>query len=321
MARLYPELQFLQQRRAQIIELNVAKIAIGGDGKHRAVPSSILRTATGRTQPRNFIMGYHKWVRHGMQPEEGYGMAVLDYRGQEWGTFGALSGDEMVIAGYRTGQPYMQFMIDASYAPEGVTGDTHPELETIGKIICLGSIFGLTEHKAAPKLGVSHIEARTLLKQHARTYHVGWRWRDRTYAAAVEDRLMVTKFGWKWRPVPYISDSGVVTWPSKRQICNFPCQGHGADMIRVAAILTVAAGVELVATVHDALIITAPLDRLTEAVAITKECMVAAARATIGMELFVDDKAVVEWPDYFSNKKSAAIWQRISAKLDAIEPE
>jgi hypothetical protein len=322
MARIYRELQFLQQRRAQITELNVAKIAIGSDSRHRAVPSSIFRTATGRTQPRNFIMGYNRWVRFGMRPPEGYGMALIDYRGQEWGAFGALAGDEWVIDGYKTGQPYIKFMIDAGYAPEGATGDSHPELEAVGKVICLGSIFGLTEHKAAPRLGVSRIEARTLLKQHARLCHVGWRWRDRTYAAAVEDRLMVTKFGWKWRPVPYISEeTGRVTWPSKRVICNFSCQGHGADMIRIAAILTVAAGVELVATVHDALMITAPLARFPEAIAITKECMITAARTTIGMELFVDDIARVEWPDYFHDKKGAAIWARIGAKLDTIEPE
>jgi hypothetical protein len=51
-------------------------------------------------------------------------------------------------------------------------------------------------------------------------------------------------------------------------------------MLRAAAVLVWLAGVELVHTMHDALMILAPLERLAEAVEITRTCMIEAGRGS-----------------------------------------
>ena len=60
---------------------------------------------------------------------------------------------------------------------------------------------------------------------------------------------------------------------------NFPMQANGAEMMRLAAIASTEAGVEVCAPVHDAFLITAPLDQLDADVALMRELMSRAGRA------------------------------------------
>jgi hypothetical protein len=140
---------------------------------------------------------------------------------------------------------------------------------------------------------------------------------EETLDSALINEIMVTKFGWKWRPVPYCTASRHDA-PSARSIQNFHCQAAGGDMLRGAAVLAWLAGIQIVHTMHDALMIMAPLERLDEALATTKGCMIEAGRSIAGFDLTVDVDPV-RWPARYMDKEGASTWHRTMAVLREVE--
>ena len=71
---------------------------------------SAFRARTGRNQPSNsrFIFGPSVWLRGLIKPPAGMGLAYVDWRAQEFAVAAALSGDQAMMAAYRSGDPYPQ---------------------------------------------------------------------------------------------------------------------------------------------------------------------------------------------------------------------
>ena len=82
---------------------------------------------------------------------------------------------------------------------------------------------------------------------------------------------MRTAFGWTYL-------IGIVGAVNDRSIRNWPIQSAGADILRIACILAVRHGIKLLAPVHDAILIEAPVDRIEADVALMKEIMRRAPR-------------------------------------------
>ena len=79
--------------------------------------------------------------------------------------------------------------------------------------------------------------------------------------------------------------AGTYMWElesNPRSLRNFPMQANGADMMRLAACLATERGIEVCATVHDAFLIIAPLERLEEDVARMRAAMAEASRIVLG---------------------------------------
>src|SRR3989442_15746269 len=62
---------------------------------------------------------------------------------------------------------------------------------------------------------------------------------------------------------------------------NFPVQATCADILRIACIMATRRGLELLAPVHDALLIEAPIDRIEADVALLREIMRRASRIVL----------------------------------------
>jgi hypothetical protein len=126
MARSYPVVSPLRELRHALSELRLKALRVGDDGRNRALLSA-FRSITGRNQPSNteYIFGPSVWLRGLIKPPLGYAVAYIDYSAQEVGIAAALSGDENMIADYRSGDPYLAFGIGAGLLPVGATKDSH----------------------------------------------------------------------------------------------------------------------------------------------------------------------------------------------------
>lgn len=129
MARAYPQISALRELRHSLTDLRLNALSVGSDGRNRCLISP-YRARTGRNQPSNskFIFGPSVWIRGLIQPPPGRGIAYVDFRSQEIGIAAALSGDELLMEGYRSGDPYLSFAIMAGLAPIGATKQTHKEI-------------------------------------------------------------------------------------------------------------------------------------------------------------------------------------------------
>ena len=88
-------------------------------------------------------------------------------------------------------------------------------------------------------------------------------------------------------------------------------------MLRAAAVMTWRAGVEILHTMHDALMVLAPLAQLEDAIEATKECMILAGRVIAGFDLMVDVSSV-RWPNRYMDEAGRATWDRTMAILQGL---
>jgi DNA polymerase I len=303
MARGYPAIAPLRELRTALSEMRLADLAVGRDGRNRTMLSA-FRARTGRNQPSNskFIFGPSVWLRGLIKPPPGHGIAYIDWAQQEFGIAAALSGDDRMMDAYRSGDPYLAFAKQAGAAPPTATKVTHKAAREQFKQCVLAVQYGMGADALAQRIGQPPIRARELLRMHRETYRLFWAWSDRAVDYAMLTGSLHTVFGWRVR-VPAAAN--------ERSLRNFPMQANGAEMLRLACCLATERGIEVCAPVHDALLISAPLDRLALDIARMQDAMREASRIVLnGFELGTDAK-VVRYPDRYMDERGSAMWDRV----------
>ncbi len=303
MAGLYPEIEPLRQLRVTLSQMRLSDLAVGSDCRNRCILSAFA-AKTGRNQPSNtrYIFGPAAWMRGLIQPQPGYGLAYVDWSQQEFGIAAALSGDKAMMTAYSSGDPYLSFAKQAGAVPPDATKASHKAQRDQFKQCTLAVQYGMGEESFAAKIGQSVARAGELLRMHHATYPDYWRWSEQVMSHAKLRLELPTIFGWTL----HLGDS-----VKSRTISNFPMQGNGSEMLRLACCLAIERGIKVCAPVHDALLIEAPLDSLDAVVAATQEAMIEASQIILdGFALRSDAKLVV-YPDRYEDEKGAAMWNLV----------
>jgi len=215
-----------------------------------------------------------------------------------------LSGDPNMIEAYQTGDPYLTFAKQAGAVPPDATKKSHPRERELFKTTALGVLYGLSPYGLSAKLETSPVHARNLLRAHHEVYRQFWKWSDAIVDRAMLNCSLTTALGWELH---------VAEAPNARSLRNFMMQGCGADMLRAACVLATENGIEVSAPVHDAVLITAPIDRIDNDVAAMKAHMIEAASGVLnGFEIDADAK-IVRFPDRYSDgERSAYMWETVT---------
>jgi DNA polymerase-1 len=97
---------------------------------------------------------------------------------------------------------------------------------------------------------------------------------------------------------------------------NFPMQANGAEMLRLACCLGTERGIEIVAPVHDAVLICAPLDRLDADIVTMRAAMAEASHIVLdGFEIRTDVN-VVRYPDRYQDARGRVMWEKVMRLID-----
>jgi|SoiMetStandDraft_2_1073263.scaffolds.fasta_scaffold03683_5 DNA polymerase I len=307
MAKSYRVIAPLYELRHALSEMRLHDLAVGSDGRNRTILSA-FRARTGRNQPSNtkFIFGPSVWLRGLIKPPPGHAIAYVDWVNQEFGIAAKLSGDEMMIAAYLTGDPYIAFGKQCGKLPHDATKASHPDTRQLLKQCVLGIQYGMEAKTLAFRIGQPEIVARELLHAYRDTYRKFWKWSDAAVDHAMLFGTLHTVFGWR----VHVGEQF-----NPRSLQNFPMQANGAEMLRLACCLATERGIEICAPIHDAILICAPIDRIDDDVAKLREAMNEASRAVLdGFELRTDVR-VVKYPDRFMDDRGAVMWQRVMQLL------
>jgi DNA polymerase I-like protein with 3'-5' exonuclease and polymerase domains len=242
-----------------------------------------------------------------IKPPPGHAVAYIDWSSQEVGIAAALSGDETMMADFRSGDPYIAFGIGAGILPPNATKKSHEAERTAIKACVLGMQYGMGEFTLASRIGKSDFEARQLVRAHRERYHKFWMMAEGAVACAMQGRSLQTVFGWTVHPGPYSKE---------RSMLNFPMQANGAEMMRVAACLATERGIEVCAPVHDAFLIGAPIERIEEDTRAMQAIMEEAARIVLDGFTIKTDTTIVRYPDrYMDEKRGRTMWDRVMKLL------
>jgi DNA polymerase-1 len=308
MAKTHPIIAPLHELRHALSELRLNAISVGEDHRARTVLWAFA-SKTSRNQPSNskYIFGPSVWIRGLMQPEPGHALVYFDYANQEFGIAAKLSGDKKMMAAYTSGDPYLAFGKQSGMLPPEATKASHANERQLLKQCVLGVLFGMEARTLAGRMNQPEIVARQLLRLHHDTYRDFWIFVEAAIDVAMLGMPLRTVFGWQ----VWAGDD-----PNPRSLMNFPMQGNGAEMLRLACCLATERGLEVVAPVHDAAMVHTPLDRLDQDIASMRTAMAEASRAVLdGFDIRVDAH-VVKYPDRFQDDRGRVMWGRVMQLLD-----
>jgi DNA polymerase-1 len=312
MLEAYPQLRPLQELRSALNQLkDDGGLTVGKDGRNR----SGLRpfgASTGRNAPSTtkFVFGKSVAFRSLIQPGPGKGLAYVDWQQQEFGIAAILSGDGNMRQAYLPGDPYLSFAVMAGAIPPSATRESHAEVRELFKTAMLAVNYSMGPRSLARRLGRFRAHARELFGLHRHVYAAYWRWAEQVQDQAMLTGRLQTVFGWQVLVGPQTN------WRSRR---NFPCQGNGSEMLRLAVCLTVERGVQVVAPVHDALMIEAPLEFIDEAVRETRRAMKEASQAVLDGFPLRTTVSVVRHPDHYRHARGAGFWALLMDVLERVE--
>jgi hypothetical protein len=308
MAKGHPQLENLRQLRHARDKMRKIKLAVGADNRNRTVLWP-FQAKTSRTQPKasRWIFSPAVWLRSLIKPEPGQAVADVDYSSMEFMIAASLSGDRTMLEFYRH-DPYLSFAKRVGAAPNDATKQTHSALRDRYKTGLLAIQYGIGPETLASRLGISDFAAHEMIAQHHELFAVYWRWAEDWLVHALDTGVMWTPLGWECR-------TGITEFNS-RSIMNFPVQGAGADILRLSVIWATRHGLRLLAPVHDALLVEAPIEQIDAHVVLLQELMRRASRVVLNptadgtLELRTDAK-VIRFPDRYADPRGDKIWAQV----------
>jgi hypothetical protein len=306
-----PGIESLHALRDSLGVILRAKLPIGRDGRNRPKLFPFC-TATGRNAHAQSLYNAHAGMRSFMVFPPDTIAVYLDWRTQEVGIAAAHSNDQRLKNDYNTGDVYHALALRC-----GLTQDPdptrwkneNPAMRQRMKSLQLAINYGMGVPSLARGLDRHPLIASYIIERHRRTYPLYWDWREECVQTAMLSRQMETQFGW---PL-YLSSS-----PNKRTLYNFPMQGNGAEMLRLAAWRMCEAGIVPSMLIHDGILIEVSNEEQIEQ---AKAIMRAAGRDVCdGFEIGVDVDQILRHGARYRDKRPVAkrMWTTMMQTLQEI---
>jgi hypothetical protein len=284
-------------------------LAIGPDGRNRCGLRAFA-TKTSRHAPSSakFLMGGASWLRGLVCGEPGTVVLSKDFDQEEFLIGGALSGDANMIGAYRSGDPYLTFAKMAGAVPADATKASHPAERAMFKTCVLGTQFGMSYLGLADRIGKPTPYARELLRQHKEVFKDYWAWVRAAVTLAMADLRIETVLGW---PLHIVAPADPNERINHRSIGNFPCQANGGEILRLSINRLVAAGIKVLAPVHDAVLIQCDECDVEEVNRIATFEMEEATRILLHGHTITTDTTVITDGKRYVDERGAKFWNHL----------
>jgi DNA polymerase I len=323
MCKAWPQLEDLRQLRHARNKMRKIKLAVGSDDRNRTVLWP-FQSKTSRTQPKasRWIFSPAVWLRSLIKPEPGMAVAYVDCSGMEFQIAAVMSDKHCgpvnrMLDAYNSGDPYLAFAKQVRAVPRGATKESHAGVRENYKIVGLGTIYGMQEGTLATRTGASTFVAGEMLRQHREEFATQyWRWSDDWLQHSLQTGRMRTSMGWTCN----VGDLE----KNERTIRNWPIQSSGADILRIACIWATRRGLRLLAPVHDAVLIEAPIERIEADVKLMREIFRRASRVVFnatadGPHELRTDYEIVRYPNRYMDKRGVKFWNEVLELLAEVK--
>jgi len=277
--------------------MNITRLAIfnpGYDGRLRC-SWNMFGTETGRCSSSSSgnIFGGSKWQRAFIKPSWGSCLVYLDYEQQELAIAGYLAGDKKLIEAYNSGCGYMQTAKWLDMCPQFATKETHPEIRENVKTLFFALNYGAGPGYVASNLGITLLKANHTLIRFKQLYKVYVSWIGSVLKSVAMTQRITTRLGWQRHSngTFKINKDGKMK-SIRNTLLNFPMQGNGSDILRQAIIKLQEANFEVVAPVHDAVLVQIPLGDHEARIKEAQNIMVEASEFVVGGPIRVGKEVI-----------------------------
>ena len=174
--------------------------------------------------------------------------------------------------------PYIELAIALGLAPPGVTKKSHPAVRTIAKVLVLAMLYGGGPRMIAAKAKIGLAQAIDVLRRMRATFPTFFAWSDNFAYRGLCAAPLWSPLGWRFWPQYWKDDD-----PPDRTCRNFPAQAAAADIMQIAAIRALEAGIRICAIVHDEFVIEARDGDIDQAAETMGEIMMKATEDVVGV--------------------------------------
>ena len=228
-------------------------------------------------------------IRSAFIPRQGNVLLDADYSQIELRIIAHLSGDESLLAAFRTG---VDIHTSTAARIGGVSEEeVDGEMRGRAKTINFGVMYGMGARGLARQLGIKVEEAKSFIEEYFERYPGVRDYIERSKEDVRSKGFAETLFG-RRRMLPDIeSDDGRVRSFSERIAINMPIQGTAADMIKVAmvgidrAIAGSGLRSRMILQVHDELVFDVVPDELDTMRELVRELMEAAVELDVPVKV------------------------------------
>ena len=211
-----------------------------------------------------------------------------------------------------SGDPYLAFGKQAGGIPNDGTKHSHAAERELYKACALATQYGMGAGSLAVRIDKPIRTAQVLLDVHRQTYKRFWEWSDAAVDCGMLSGSIHTVFGWRLF-------TGTET--NARTLRNFPVQANGAEMLRLACSLMSETGIDVVAPVHDAVLVKAESHVIDDVTLRTQEIMRQASSVVLDGFGLRSDVEVISYPDRFEDKRGVDMWTRIQRLISSDTPQ
>lgn len=307
MCARYPFLEPLRELRYTQSKLRLNSLMVGSDARNRTLLNAYA-TKTSRNAPSasGFVFGPAKWIRHLIQAPFGRALAHRDFTQQEPRISAVLSDDHNLLAACEGSDLYLATAEQLGFLRESMNADELGALRALFKIIFLSISYGAGVVGLATRAGISHYEAGEILARMRARFH-----RFEDFCRSVQDHAglhmrLTTQGGWTM-----ICPSGC----NPRTLRNFPIQSTAAEVLHVVTILAERRAIEIVAPIHDAILVEGDAADARELAQAADRLMRDASAVVLkGYEL-PSDCAILMPGEHFQDKRGAAMWATVTRLL------
>ena len=213
-------------------------VCIKEDGRIHGTFNQTI-TATGRissTEPNlqniPVRMELGREIRKVFVPAEGCIFLDADYSQIELRVLAHMSGDENLIAAYKTAQDI--HAITASQVFHVPLEEVTPLLRRNAKAVNFGIVYGISAFGLSEDLSITRKEAMTYIEQYFQTYPGVKAFLDQAVEQGRELGYVTTMFG-RRRPIPELKSTNFMQRSfGERVAMNSPIQGTAADIMKIA---------------------------------------------------------------------------------------
>jgi hypothetical protein len=173
----------------------------------------------------------------------------------------------------------------------------------LAKVLTLGVGYGMSAYGLAKRLDISTAQARDMHERHRRVFDGFWAWSDGVVNAGLCGVTLEAPLGWQ------MPNHARLRGPTLR---NWPAQATGAEILRLAMARAHRAGLELIAPVHDAVLMEGPEAEAPDRCAALRRIMADAMSELLGgFPVKLDNADPVTWPNRYMDPDGAQMWERL----------
>ena len=307
----YRHMEPLRNLRYALAKLRISNLSVGADHRNRA-PLWAYGTKTGRHAPKasQFIFGPAKWLRFMITPPPWSCLVHRDFMQQEVRIAAVLSGDGALLYACESGDVYEGIATQLGFIRESMNLDERAEVRSLFKIVVLSVQYGTGFRALAQLTGISEDVAAEILARLKARFPRYAEFCDNVWDHAALDLEIGTPFGWYMQTPPGMNP---------RTIRNYPMQSTGSEIQHVMCVLAERRNIQVLVTVHDAVMAEGPAD-CGEDLAIELDRLMGDASAVVlqGYRLPTDKQIIKPGETYF-DKRGKEMWATVSRLLAKIE--